>query len=60
MVFRLRMVALESSILGRIRLGEGWGTAPLKRRRMLVERRDQEGKDGVQVVLSAAGPRVPE
>lgn len=58
------MVALESSHLGRTRLnegaGEGWGIVPLRRGRMLVGRRTQEGEDGAQVVLGDSGPRGPE
>ena len=58
MASRLRMVALESSILSRIRLNEGagqeWGAMPLKRRRVIVERRAQGGEEGAQVVLGAA------
>lgn len=64
MASRLRMVALESSILSRIRLNEGagqeWGAMPLKRRRVIVERRAQGGEEGAQVVLGAAGPGGPE
>ena len=64
MAFRLRMVALESSILGRTRLNEGAGAGggivPLRRGRMLVRRRTQGGEDGVHAVLGDSWPRGPE
>lgn len=64
MAFRLRMVALESSIIGRTRLSEGagagWGLVLLRRGRMLVGRRTEGGEDGVQVALGDTGSRGPE